>query len=46
MVKMTGDGIDPATVTYSDVIYKPVRDLRNVVFIIELYRERLFSEYP
>ena len=27
IVKMTSDGIDPATVTYSEVIYKPVCDL-------------------
>ena len=27
IVEMASDGIDPATVTYSEVIYKPVCDL-------------------
>jgi hypothetical protein len=46
IVEMASDGIDPATVTYSEVIYKLVRDLRNVILIIEHNRQRLFSKGP
>ena len=46
MVKMTSDRIDPATVTYSEAIYKPVCDLENVVLVIEQNRQRLFSKGP
>ena len=41
---MASDGIDPATVMYSDVIYEFVCGLYDVGLVIEKNEQRLFAE--
>src|SRR5271167_3771625 len=44
IVKMASDRIDPATVTFSKIIYKPVCNLYNVGLIIKHNEQRLFAK--
>jgi hypothetical protein len=41
---MASDGIDPATVMYSDVIYELVCSLYDVGLVIEKNEQRLFAK--
>lgn len=44
IVKMASDRIDPATVTFSEIIYEPVCDLYDVGLVIEHNEQRLFAK--